>query len=324
MSRGNQILAGVLAVQIVLAVFVLWPRAAPAAEGELLFGEIDVEQIVALTIRDQANGQLRLAKELGAWVLPDAGNYPCNEGAVPGFLVKLTSLTADRLVTETRSSHGRLKVSADDFESVVEFGLSDGTSHVLYIGTTPSYGVAHVRAEDQNQVYLVSGLSAMDATARVASWIDTQYVTLAQDEVFAVVLENGKGRVAFTKDNAGTWTMPGLGVDETLKESAVTSLVSRASSLRMLRPLGIEEQEHYGLAVPGALLTIHTRDAAGVTQKHTIAVGAKLVDENAHFCKWSGSPYYVLVAEYTAKEWVEGTRDAFLELPPTPTPAPGS
>jgi hypothetical protein len=321
MSRGNQILAGILVVQVLLGAFILWPRAEAATEGNLLFGELDVEQIVRVTIRDQSNGQIEIAKELGAWVLPDAGNFPCQGSAVPDLLQKLVSLSGDRLVTQTKSSHQRLKVSPDDFESRIEFELADGTSHVLYVGTTPSYGVAHVRVDGQNQAYLVSGISAMDATAQVSNWIDTAYVTLVQDEIFAVTLENRKGSVSFSKDDAGTWTMSGLGVDETLSESAVTTLISRISSLRMLRPLETEPQEHYGLAVPSAQLTIQTRDADGVVQKHTLSVGARLVDESAYFVKWSESPYYVLVTEYTVQEWVEGTRDSFLELPATPTPA---
>jgi hypothetical protein len=322
MSRGNQILIGILVLQIALAAVFLWPQAAPVAGGEPLFGPLEADQIAQVTIRDQTGGEIRLLKELGTWVLPDAGNFPCKEDAVPNLVSKLVALTADRLVTETRSSHGRLKVAVDDFESRVEFELSDGTRHVLFIGTAPSYGVAHVRADGQDQVYLVSDLSSMDANTGAATWIDTQYVSLAQDEIFAVTLQNGNGRFVFTKDTAGTWMMPELGVDETLNESAVTSLVSRVATVRMLRPLGTEVQEHYGLAVPGAVLTVRTRDAGGVTQTHTFDVGAKLVDENAYFCRWSGSPYYVLVAGYTVQEWVEGTRDGFLELPPTPTPQP--
>jgi hypothetical protein len=322
MSRGNQVLTGILIVQLVVVGLVFWPRAAPAAGGELLLGELQADQIVEVTIRDQ-EGSIRLVKEVGTWVLPDAGDFPCKEDAVSGFLDKLVALKADRLVTQTRSSHGRLKVADDDFERIVEFALADGTSHVLYLGTSPSYSVSHVRVKGQDQVYLVSDLSSMDATTSAGTWIDTQYVTLVQDQVYELTLENANGRFVFTKDDAGTWTMSGLGADETFKESAVTSLVSRVSALRMTRPLGTEEKDYYKLGQPLAVLTVRTRDEGGATQTHTLAVGARLVEENAHFTKWSDSPYYVLVAQYTVKEWIEGTRDGFLELPPTPTPQPG-
>jgi hypothetical protein len=320
MSRGNQILTGILIVQLVVIGLVFWPRSAPAASGELLFGEIEADQIVRVTIHDQ-EGKIRLLKQVGAWVLPDAGDYPCKEGAVSELLNKLVALKADRLVTQTRSSHGRLKVAEDDFERLVEFALEDGTSHVLYLGTSPSYSVAHVRVKGQDQVYLVSDLSSMDANTGAGSWIDTQYVTLTQDQVYEVTLENANGRFDFVKDDAGTWTMPSLGADETLKESAVTSLVSRVSSLRMLRPLGTEEKEHYKLGQPLVTITVRTRDESGGTQTHTFSVGAKLIEENGHFVKWSGSPYYALVARYSVQEWIEGTGDGFLELPPTPQPS---
>ncbi len=114
--------------------------------------------------------------------------------------------------------------------------------------------------------------------------------------------------------------MKGLAEDETFDTSSITSLVSRVSSVRLLRPLGKETKEEYGLQEPNAVLVLHARSEEGTQTTYMLHVGAKSEEDNSYVLKSSESPYYVRVAEYTAKDWVEKTRDGFLELPPTPEP----
>lgn len=251
MSRTNQILAAVLAVQIVLVAAVFfWPRPATSvAGGESLFAGLEAEQITRLTISDATGKHIQLAKGVGGWVLSEADDHPCTENKVPEFLEKIVALKTDRLVTQTPASHKRLKVAADAFERQIELGLADGTTHKLYLGTSPNYGATHVRADGQNEVYLAS-LSASDAGVNASNWIDTLYFSVAQDQIVALTLENGNGRFEFEKDDAGMWTMKGLAADETLNENNVTGLVNRIASLRMLRPLGKTEQDEYDLQEP--------------------------------------------------------------------------
>jgi hypothetical protein len=321
MNRTNQILAAVLAVQIVLVVVAFWPRPASVAGGESLFAGLEAEQITQLTISDASGEQIKLAKEMGKWVLPEADNYPCTENKVPQFLEKIVALKTNRLVTQTPASHKRLKVADDDFERRIELELADGTTHQLYLGTSPSYGATHVRAEGQNEVYLAS-LSASDAGVSASNWVDTLYFSVTQDQIVALTLENKNGRLEFEKDDAGTWTMKDLAADETLNQNNVKSLATRVSSLQMLRPLGKTEQDEYGLKEPKAVVTAQTRDDKGNTKTYTIRVGAKSDEDNSYVVISSESPYYVRMAEYTVKDFVEKVRDGFLELPPTPTPEP--
>jgi len=323
MSRTNRILAAVLAVQIVLAAVAFWPKPTSVAGGESLLAGLEAEQIARLTISDGTGKQVKLAKEMGSWVLPEADNYPCLENKVPEFLDKIVALKTNRLVTQTPASHKRLKVADDAFERKVELELADGTTHRLYLGSSPSYGAIHVRADGQDEVYLAS-LSASDAGIFASNWIDTLYFSVVQDQIVALTLENGNGRFEFEKDDAGTWTMKDLAADETLNENNVTSLVTRVSSLRMLRPLGKTEQDDYGLKEPSAVVTVETGDDEGNTKTYTIRVGAKDDEDNSYVVISSESPYYVRVSEYTVKDFVEKMRDDFLELPPTPTPEPTS
>jgi hypothetical protein len=323
MSRTNQILAAVLAIQIVLVAVVFWPNPASVAGGESLLAGLEAEQITQLTISDGTGSQIKLANELGSWVLPEADDYPCTANKVPEFLEKIVALKTNRLVTQTPASHKRLKVADDAFERRIELELADGTTHRLYLGSSPSYGASHVRADGQDEVYLAS-LLASDAGAFASNWIDTLYFSVTQDQIVALTLENNNGRFEFEKDDAGTWMMKGLAADETLNENNVTGLASRVASLRMLRPLGKTERDDYGLKEPNAVVTVETRDGEGNTKAYTIRVGAKSDEDNSYVMISSESPYYVRVSEYTVKDFVERTRDDFLELPPTPTPEPTS
>jgi hypothetical protein len=240
---------------------------------------------------------------------------------VPELLDKIVALKGGRLVAETRDSQVRLQVSEGDYAHLVEFELQDGTVHRLYLGTSPSYSAIHVRAEDQDEVYLVSDLSSSDVAARLSTWIDTLYFTVPQDQIVAFSLENGNGYFEFEKSDEA-WTMVGLASDETLDTNAITSLISRVSSVRMLRPLGVEAKEEYGLQAPNAVLVLHARGEEGTQTTYMLHVGAKSEEDNSYVLKSSESPYYVRVAEYTAKDWVEKTRQGFLEQPPTPEPTP--
>jgi hypothetical protein len=323
MNRTNQILAGVLALQIVLVAVMFWPRpAASVTSGEPLFPGIEADQIVRITVSDATGNQIQLAKSMGTWVLPEADDYPTQEKKVPELLDKIVALKTSRLVTQMPSSHKRLKVADNNFERRIEFELADGTKHRLYLGTSPRYQVTHVRADNQNEVYLASNLSASEIRAQASAWVNTLYLSIPQEQIVGLTLENKNGRFEFEKDDAGTWTMKDLAPDEKFNENNVKSLVARLSSLQMLRPLGKVEQDAYGLKEPNAVVTVKTRDKEGNIKTYSLRVGAKSEEDNSFVVISSESPYYVRMAEYTVKDFVERTRQDFLELPPTPTPAP--
>jgi hypothetical protein len=325
MSRTNQILAALLALQIVLVAVVFWPKpAASIAGGESLFAGLESDQIVQLTVQDAGGEQIQLARGGEIWVLPEADDYPCRGNKVPEVLEKIVALKADRLVTQTPASHKRLKVADDAFERRIEFELADGTRHRLYLGTSPTYGVIHVRADDQDEVYLASGLPVSDVGTQASTWIDTLYFSIEQNQIVVLTVENENGRLEFERDDAGTWTMKDLPADETLNENSVKGLVGRAASVRMLRPLGKTKQDDYGLTVPSAVVTIQTRDDEGNAETFTLRVGAQSDEDNSYVVSSSESPYYVRVSSYTVKDFVEKTQEDFFELPPTPTPEPTS
>lgn len=330
MNRRNQILAAILALQLVAVVIMVWPSPTTSdGEGRGLFPGLEADRIVALTITGPAGESIQLAKRSGEWVLPEAGDYPALADKVTALLTKIVGLKADRLVTETSSSHKRLKVANDDFERLIEFELADGTRQQLYVGTSPAIGVAHVRSGGDDEVYLTSDLSAQDAGLEATAYAEQVYFSVPRDDVTAITLENTNGRFELERTvsesegvTSDEWSLASLSSDESLSQAKVKTLFNRAVSVSMLRPLGKEEKAEYGLQNPTAILTIKTRSDGEGDKTYTMHVGAKEESSNTYVVISSESPYYVRVSEFTVQDFVENTRDDLLELPPTPTPAP--
>jgi hypothetical protein len=315
MKRHNQILIGVLVVQVVLSLVVFWPKSSAAIESGPLFPDLESDDIAALTVTDTDGNSVTLRQVTGNWVLPDADDYPAQADIITPVLEKIAGLTTGRLVTRTDSSHKRLQVAANDFVRRIEFETSDGEQHTLYLGSSPSYGATHFRVDRQGETYLTGDLTAWDVNAAFGSWIDTTYLSIPQDDVIKMTLENANGVFVFTRDEENNWTMDGLAEDESLAQTEVTSAVRQASTLNMTSPLGKQTQADYGMDEPSAVATIETAD-----KTITVWVGAQDPDDNSYVVHSSESPYYVRVSEYGVQSLVENARADFIEVPPTPTP----
>lgn len=311
MSRRNQILALVLVVQIVLGVVVFWPRTvASDTGGGPLFPDFEADEVTALTIVDSEDNRVTLAKNGEAWVLPEADDYPADSEKITPILEKIEGIETDRLVTRTDASHRRLQVAGDDFSRRLEISLADDGQRQLYVGSSAGASATHVRAADQSEVYLTGELTPFEVNAQASSWIDTLYFTVPQTATVALTLENSNGTFEFEREG-DSWTMAGLAADETLNQNSVTSLASQASSIRMTEPIGTEEQATFGLEEPQATITLETAE-----ETYTLRIGAQNEEDDSYILASSDSPYYVRIAGFTGNNFVDKTRDDFLEAPP--------
>lgn len=322
MNKQNRMLAIILVIQLALTAFVFWPRQAATAGGGNLLAGLDAEKITRLTISDAQGQQIQLTKGATGWVLPQADDFPTLADKASNLLNKIAAIKTNRLIAQTSASHKQLKVAAQDYERLIELESSDGARYKLYLGTSAGYQNTHVRVEGQAQVYLAAGLAVSDMPVQPSGWIDTRYVAVPQDQIVALAVENKNGRLEFEKDAGGAWTLKGLAADEQVNASAISSLVSRLASVAMLRPLGKTEQEAYGLKSPSAIVTIKTRDQGGTEKTALLRVGSKDSNDNSFVVNYSESPYYVRVSSYTVQDFVDKARQDFIQLPPTPTPAP--
>lgn len=314
MNKSNQILAVVLVVQIALAAFVFWPKTAASGSGGPLLPNFKAADVTGLTLSDGEGNKIVMTKNGDNWVLSEAGDYPADGTKVTPLLENIEKVKANRLATQTGSSHARLKVASDDFTSLLEVKLKDGSSHKLYIGSSAGAGATHVRADDQPEVYLTADLNSYDVSAQSSAWIDPLYFTVPQTATTSLTLQNANGTFEFTKDG-DKWSLDNLAAGETFNENNFTTLFSQAGGIRMIKPLGKTDEAAYGLDKPLATVTLKTADKA-----YTLQIGAKDATDNSYVVKSSESPYYVRVAEFTAKEFVEKKRADFLQAPPTAEP----
>lgn len=324
-KKHHKILAAVLIAQIVVSAVVFWPRPSTAGQREPLFPDLEAGDVTAMTVENGEGTVIALEKVTEEWVLPEADNYPAKGDAVQTFLEKLTALTTGRLVTSSDTSHKRLQVASDEFARRVRFETDDGTKETVYVGSSPQYGSVHFRLEGQSETYLTSELTTWDVNPAASAWIDPAYLSLAQDEVSRLTLENANGTFVFEKGTEGTWMMnnpsaegdeASLGQGEVLDQASVDAIVRRAASVTMKRPLGKEAQDAYGMDDPNALVTLETAD-----RTVTLRVGAKDADDASYVVKSSESDYFVRVAATSVTALVENGREAFLKQP---TPQAGS
>ena len=314
LSNHNRILVGVLVLQVVLTSIVFWPRSAASDEVEPIFPGLAPEAVVSLEIADGDGNSVTLRKSVGEWVLADADDYPAESSKIQPLLQSIAGLTTARSVTRTDASHQQLRVAVDDFMRRITFDTEDGTSFVLYLGSSPSYGATHFRVGGQSATYLTSDISSWSTNATAAAWIDALYLSLPETEVMALTLENDSGLVNCVKDDSGAWTMAPLGDGEVPDEEKIAALVRRAAAIYLMAPLGKEEEPTYGMDAPSAIATLRTRDKV-----ITLRVGSQDPSDNSFVVRSTESTYFVRVSEYTVKDLVDSTYQDLLQSESTPT-----
>lgn len=321
MSRRNAVLAGVLVLQVAVVLFLFRPGPKAAAQGEPLFPGLKPNQIVRLTVTAPDGQRVEIARASGVWALPQADDFPVRRESVISLINKIIGLKSDRLITRTGDSHKRLKVDEQEFERMIEFQGADGTSHRLYVGTASSFRAAHVRADDEQAVYLALGFSAIDAPVDASEWIDPVYFSVPLQSVVRFTLENGNGRLEFSIGDGGMWTLKDLEVGKELDQAAVEALVARFAPLRMVRPLGTRELDEYGLKAPQASVMLQVSDDGGGTQTYELRVGRQDEGDETFAVSSSASQYFVRASPLDVQVLVEIAVEDLLAAPASPTSA---
>jgi len=311
MKRHQQILIGVLAVQVILSIIFFWPKSIVTGSSDPVFTKISVDDITSLDITDDQNNSIVLQKTDSGWVLPEADNYPVKADSVTSILEKLVKIDKTTLVARTDASHKQLQVSRTDFLRRIIIKTNGKGDYILYLGTAPRYTATNFRIEGQSEVYQTTLLSSWELNTRANMWVDTVYAATDQETLSQVVLENAQGSVTFVKDGE-TWTLVGLQEGEVISLGKINTLVRNASNVAMVEPLGTNNEPEYGMNAPLARVTLTTEDGT-----KTLLVGVKNLSDNTYVLKSSASPYYVSAAEYNIQTMVEDGRDAFLTPPET-------
>lgn len=314
MNRRNQILAGLLALQIVLIAVVFWPGQGANATATALFPDTSVDDVQTLTIR-QGDTSIELARGDDGWVLPAADDYPANAVTASDTISKVLQIDTRRLVADDTSSHARLEVTEADAQRVVTLETMDGETLTLLVGSSPSFRATNVRREDSNSVYTTSALQASDLRTDYANWIDTSYMAIPQADVQAVTVENSQGTLSFTEVSTDTWTLDDLADGETFNQNNFDSLLTRFSGINMVRPLGQDALPEYGMDAPAATVTIVHQPAGGETATTTLTIGGNPLADGNYAVKSSSADYYVAVAAFAVENLINRGRADYLQQP---------
>ena len=311
----------VLAAQVVILAAVLWPESTPGTDEPLIQG-VERQDVVELVTADISGRSVRLVLGAGGCVLADIDNYPCNQEAFLELVDEVLALTRENLVAQTSDSHIRLSVSERSFERTIDMALSDGGNRRVFLGSVSQIGSIHARVEGEDEVYRVSGISTTDAPVGPSNWIDTVYFSTPEDALLSVTVENAGGSISLRKDAGGEWGIGELAEGEVLDTEAVDDLISKVELMTIREPLGKSEDPSYRFDQLSALVTVRSLNEEGAEQTRTIRVGTEFEDKVVFVVKSSESEYYVLVAPFGVRDFVEHTRTDLLVPPPTPTPEP--
>lgn len=317
MNRQNQILAGILILQVALAAFMFWPgRNATAAVAPLYTGTT-VDDIQAITVSEK-DKSIKVVRSGDGWVLPEAENFPVTAVQASDVISKVLTVDTRRLVASNPTSHSRLEVTEDKFVRRVDLETKDGKTLTLYVGSAPSVRSTNVRRADSDNVYLTSSLSADNLHTDFASWINTTYLAIPETDIQALTIENAHGKLQFTRPTTDTWTLSDLAAGETFNQNNLSSMLSRFTSFTMIKPLGKTEKPDYGMAKPNATVTLVSQPAGGQAKTTTLTIGQIISGTQDYVAKSSDSDYYVEVASFSVDNIINRGRSEYLTPPPTP------
>lgn len=163
-------LAGLLVLQLVLAVLTWWPdRADQPDSGPLL--EFVPERIDRIVISD-ASKTLELSRTAQGWKTAGPGSVPVADARISNALTRLAQLQPGWPIVTGASSHSRLGVAADTFQRQIELYAAGSLQAALLVGTSPGMGQAHVRRPDSDAVF-VAPLSTFEWPTTPGDWLDS-------------------------------------------------------------------------------------------------------------------------------------------------------
>ncbi len=332
LNRSNMALAVLLLIQTALLGIsaIGATRTVTAPTGPLLAG-FSAAAVERITVADNLDNEVSLARSEEGWVLPNADDFPANAAKIEELLGKIADLNTGRLIASSSSSLARLEVGDDKFQR--RLGLvTDSASESLYLGGSGGVDAVYVRRGGDSQVYLGVGLNTWEAPTQVSMWIDTSYVNVPQEDILAITLNNDHGRFGFRRDGEA-WVYAGLGEGETFDTTRMANILRNAASVRMTEPLGLEARDAYGLDDPAVTVEVlhrevlevesaaaETADEAAdeteaeieyVERSYTLAIGAQQ-EGGDYALKSSAKDYYVLARQTAADAFADVSHETLV------------
>jgi hypothetical protein len=315
-SRTNQILAGLLVAQLLLAAFT-WSgtsHESEAAGGSENLLSVSTDDVTGLSITAQASddegaAQVIEVKRDGAdWVLPNADGYPADKKKIEDIIAKLVEAKVKEPIATKRTNHAALNVGDTVYTKKVTVRAGEKTMELI-IGSAKGSSM-HVRRAGEDAVYLARGVSAWKISDRIESYIANEYIKI--DDPTEVRVQNAFGPLDLQKQEDGTWLIAQLPPGTPVDDSRVRSFVSAARSVRLARPVGKTVKPEYGLG-EAARARVVIKSAENLV---SYSVGA--FDGDEVYVKDDANDFVVKVRKYAVDSLIGQTPDKFIKQTVTP------
>ena len=329
------VLAGLLAVQIALALYlVLRGTGVGSTERDAPLLTFAPGQVQRIRIEHRGSEPIVLERTDKGWQIQSLAGFPAAKGRVDTLLERLNGLKRGLPVATSPESLARLKVADSDHEGRLTLEAGGKELAVLYLGDSAGVRRQYVRAADDGAVY-EAGLSPADIPAKADDWADRALLTLDEGDIQRIELPG----LSLEKADGG-WQLADRKEGETLDQAKAADLARRLGSLSFVSVLGTEDKPEYGQDAPAREWRIGL--ASGDTLSYrlsrlktapaqTPALGSaespaepKPTGPDWYVLKVSHQPYYLKVASYTAEALLGTQRDGLLVKPQAAAAAAGT
>ena len=306
MDRTQRWLAIALVVQLALLFVIHNPFVKKSQAGEqTLIPALASITPEKLEVSGPGGATVSFERVGAIWTLADPAGYPVLPGRIEKLLQDLGNLKTGRQVVSSSHYHASLKVANDDFERRVRvWEKSGGSPKVeLYLGTSPGYGVTHMRMAGTDKVYEVSGLNSYDLAIDANGWIERNLSMVPSSEVTAVQVSNRKGKLSLEK-REGSWSLADAARGKPIDQDKVNQLVGTLCGMSIEKPLGAVDEKAQGLSTPEATVTLtrvpaHADSVAPNPVTVTMRIGGLVPGaEEQRYAARTGNPFAATVAKY--------------------------
>jgi hypothetical protein len=347
-NRANQILIGLFAVQIVLAIVTLSAdNGAPPAKLEAIAPDLDATKVTRVQIfdaraRDAATPEaaaVDLQKSGPGWVLANKFQYPVDAAKVTILLTDLASMKARGPMATSKARHAQLGVADDDYQRKV-IVTTDAGDRTFFIGGSAGGRLTAVRKGGEDKVYAVGGISSYSVDATPRGWVDDQYFTVTKDDIVGLEVKTDHGDLALDR-SLGPWMLTEngapspLAAGEVIDGTKVDALLAKLQTLTLSEPADPARDASH----PTATITLRMKGAAAPATDAGPAVSEPgpervldvIVDADKDWVHERNNPRAALVDPSLLQQVIELSKAAVVgsatapapTAPPEPEPEPG-